>query len=230
MRTGGVSVVVGAFNRVATLDLLVRALRRQRLVGRLDVVIADGGSSPPVSVALPGLDADTVLYWREDGLYHRVRSFNAGVAAAVHELVILLDDDVVPASDYWAAAALDAFAADPGLDIVRLPVEILDMAPELSDARRRRRELAALQWAREHAFPTWNLAVRRSAWRALGGFNATYDGAYGHEDRDFHARARALGLRYGVAGKGGCAVHIGTFFKKRKLGKPVHGAAMRRGF
>ena len=216
-----ISVVIGAFQRAATLDVVVAALRRQRHVAAVEVLVADAGSSPPLHAQLPELAADQLRYWRDDKLYHRVRNFNTGVAAAAHDVVVLLDDDVVPASDFWAYTALATLDAHPEFAMLRLPVEILEMRADLSDAEARRGELEGLTWSEPHGFPTWNLAVRRSAWEALGGFDKRYDGVYGEEDTDFYARAAGKGLNVGRAEKSACAVHVGVFFGNRGLNKPV---------
>ena len=219
-----VSVIIGAWNRPLTLRVIVAALRQQRLIaGKIEIIVMDGGSSPPISQLLPGLDVDQLHYWKEDGLYHRVRSFNAGVALSSHDVVMLLDDDVIPASDFWAYTAVAALMAQPDKSIVRMPLVVLEMKADLADAQARRAEFEGLGWETIYGFTTNNFALRRQAWDKLGGLNALYDGVYGDEDNDFHSRAAAQGLAYGVTGKSGCGVHVGLFFGNRGTGKRVRG-------
>ena len=213
------SVVIGAFQRPLTLKLIVDALRAQRLVQQVEIIVLDAGTSPPLSEQLPGLAVDQMHYWAEDGLYHRVRSFNKGVAAASHAFVVLLDDDVVPASDYWAHAVLSGFAESPQTSFLRLPLEILEFMDELRDAPSRYHELDQLRWGKTIDFTTTNFAVRKEAWDALGGFDWRLDGVYGEEDKDFHARAAQAGAVYGVSSEAGCALHVGWFFGNRGLKK-----------
>jgi hypothetical protein len=214
-----VGVVIGAYQRPALLQAILKALRRQRLVSTLEVVVADSGSWPPLAQQIPFMDADQVRWWKEDGRYHRVRNFNEGAAMTRAEVVILLDDDVIPTSDYWAAAAAAALLDSPGLAMVRMPLEIREFREDLSDAPARRGELEALQWDQAFSFTTCNLAVRRSAWDSLGGFSWAFDGVYGGEDIDFHKRAKDAGMAAGQAGKGACALHAGVFFGNRGLQK-----------
>jgi GT2 family glycosyltransferase len=214
-----VGVVIGAFQRPALLREILKALRGQRLVPTLEVVVADSGSWPPLAQQIPFMDADQVRWWKEDGRYHRVRNFNEGAAMTRAEVVILLDDDVIPASDYWAASAAAALLDSPGLAMVRMPLEIREFREDLSDAPARRGELEALQWDQVFSFTTCNLAVRRSAWDSLGGFSWAFDGVYGGEDIDFHKRAKDAGMAVGQAGKGACALHAGVFFGNRGIQK-----------
>ena len=214
-----VGVVIGAFQRPALLQAILKALRRQRLVATLEVVVADSGSWPPLAQQIPFMDADQVRWWKEDGRYHRVRNFNEGAAMTRAEVIILLDDDVIPASDYWAASAVAALFESPSLAMVRMPLEIREFRQDLSDAPARREELEALQWDQTFSFTTCNLAMRRSAWDALGGFSWAFDGVYGGEDIDFHKRAKEAGMAVGQAGKGACAVHVGVFFGNRGIQK-----------
>ena len=218
-RNTSLSVVIGAFQRPLTLKLIVDALRAQRLVANIEIIVLDAGTDPPLSEQLPGLAVDQMHFWAEDGLYHRVRSFNKGVAAASHAIVVLLDDDVVPASDYWAHAVLSGFALSPLTSFLRLPLEILEFMDELRDAPSRYRELDQLRWGKTIDFTTTNFAVRKEAWDSLGGFDWRLDGVYGEEDKDFHARAAQAGAVYGVASEAGCALHVGWFFGNRGLKK-----------
>lgn len=214
-----VSVVIGAWNRPLTLRVIVAALRRQRLVAGVEIVIMDAGSSPPLSQLLPGLDVDQLHYWKEDGRHHRVRSFNAGVAAASHNIVLLLDDDVIPASDYWAYAAVAALSSAPGASIMRMPIVMKEMKHDLSDAKARQAEFESLVWDQVFHLMTFNIAVRREAWEVLGGLNPLFDGVYGDEDTDFHQRAERKGMQYGMSHMTGASVHVGVYWGNRNTGK-----------
>ena len=211
-----VSVVIGAWNRPLTLRVIVAALRRQRLVAGVEIVIMDAGSSPPLSQLLPGLDVDQLHYWKKDGRDHRVRSFNAGVATASHDIVLLLDDDVIPASDYWAYAAVAALSSAPSASIMRMPIVMKEMKQDLSDAKSRRAEFESLVWDQVYPFKTFNIAVRRKAWEELGGLDPSFDGVYGDEkNTDFHQRADRKGMQYGMSDITGASVHVGMFWGNR---------------
>jgi glycosyltransferase involved in cell wall biosynthesis len=216
-----VSVVIGAWQRPLTLALIIAALRRQKLV-QVEIVLVDAGSWPPLLQRLPGLDVDTYIYHREDGAYHRVRSFNEGVAAARNEILLLLDDDVIPASDFWAFAALSSSHKHSHASIIRLPLHILEFRADFSDALLRLSELASINWSDKwHRFPTYNIVVRKSVWLKLGGLDASFDGMYGEEDIKFHSDAERAGVWYERGPMYGCALHAGVFFGNRRTGKAI---------
>ena len=217
-----VSVIIGAYNRVGSLSAILRALRDQKLVGSIEIIVADAGSEPPVLQQIHGYDfVDVSLHWKADGKYHRVRSFNEGVRIAKHDIVLLLDDDVIPASEYWVHSALAAFNASPELSIVRMPLLLdshLQLKSDLSDIDKHlhHMQLSAFDYNFVQ-FTTANLAIYKSRWNEIGGLKSRFDGKYGFEDLDFHKAAKERGLHYGVSNRHGCAVHVGTFFRKRNI-------------
>jgi hypothetical protein len=217
-----VSVVIGAFMRPLHLALQISALRRQRFVN-LEIVLVDGGSWPPLVQQVPGLDVDTYIYRREDGLYHRVRMFNEGVAASSHDVILQIDDDIIPGSDYWAFSAVVALRSDPRAGLARLPLHIAEFRADLSDVQSRVAETAARDWTRDawHGFTMCNVAVRRSMWLAVGGFDPARDGKYGSEDTSFHKKSAEKGYSYTKTPLYGCALHVGLFFGNRDLKKPT---------
>jgi len=219
-----VSVLIGAFQRFATLELIVSSLRRQKGV-LIEIIVSDGGSNPSILASIPATAAlvDKIIYRKDDGLYHRVRSFNEAAEAATHSIFILLDDDVIPAGDYWALAAFRSLdTSDAGIS--RMPVVIREFKDDLSDVATRKEELLSLSWANAIVtFSTWNVAIRRASWEAIGGLAWRFDGIYGNEDHDFHNRAVASGLHYTNAPPTACALHAGLFFGNRGLNKPEIG-------
>jgi hypothetical protein len=226
MSLPAVSILIGAFQRYATLEMIVKSLRMQVGV-RVEIIIADAGSQPPVLQAVPGLAAavDKVIYQADDGLYHRVRSFRLAAAAASNEVLVLLDDDVVPASRHWAAAAFRTVSPPSSSGIARMPLVIKEFKGDLSDAASRVEEVSHFSWGPDaiSGFSTCNLAIRRGVWDRLGGFDMRYDGVYGEEDHDFNRRVREAQVQVGMAPPYGCALHVGLFFGNRGLGKPSKG-------
>ena len=91
------SVIIGAYNRYLSLDAIVKVLKKQKYVNHLEIIVSDAGSWPPSFTVVPDKSVDIVIYRRYDGKYHRVRSFNEGARAAKHDILIFLDDDVIPA-------------------------------------------------------------------------------------------------------------------------------------
>ncbi len=249
---GKLSVVVGAVNRPITLTLLVAALRRQKLVEAVEVLVMDGGSDPPLQSLLPDLPVDVWRAWPLDGLYHRVRSFNEGVRLASHDVVAFLDDDVVPTSDYWAHAILREMAlryGDPRATNFSLQkLEILEFLEDFSDVPSRFRQIDTLHWIGpmnpdgEHKTrigegffekSTVNIAFTKSAWNKSGGFDVSLDGVYGEEDVELyrHVEGHPFHTLHNRAFEA-CAIHIGRFFGNQKRCSPVrdaHGRIKMRG-
>lgn len=217
---GNVSVVIGAYNRSLSTSLIISALARQRKMN-LDIVLVDAGTQPPLLVQYPHFSevVSTFVYHAYDQTYHRVRNFNEGVALAKYDVIVLLDDDVIPANEFWAYGVHHAFATDPSLSVVRMPMVIKEFRSDLSDVLRRDEEIRSIQdWTTSYPpFTSCNVAFSRSAWRTLFGFAAVFDGKYGGEDEDIHRRARAAGMKYGKAPPYSCALHVGLFYGNRGI-------------
>jgi len=217
-----ISVIIGTYERYHTLEAIVSSLRRQRLVGRIEVVVMDSGSTPPALAMLSDMEADTVIYRREDGLYHRGRAFNEGVQASTHNIIAFLDDDVIPISEYWAFSFVSSFLQNPEVQVVRMPMALdnsLQLSLDFSDAPSRRQEFENKDqnFFSYPSFTTCNMAMRKNAWEKVGGFDMSLDGKYGYEDIVFHHQAKEEGLQYTNGNISGCAVHVGVFFRKRDM-------------
>lgn len=96
-----VSVVIPTRNRPDVLERSVRSALRQDGV-RVDVVVVDDGSEPPVAPALLArIGGDRVRVVRHEQSSGVAHARNAGVGAARGEWVAFLDDD-----DVWAPTKL----------------------------------------------------------------------------------------------------------------------------
>lgn len=106
-----VSVVIPTRNRPDVLERSVRSALRQQGV-RVEVVVVDDGSEPPVAPALlastDGARVRVVRHQHSRGVAH---ARNSGVAAAIGEWVAFLDDD-----DVWAPTKLAQQLALIGAD------------------------------------------------------------------------------------------------------------------
>jgi histidinol-phosphate phosphatase family protein len=114
---------------------------------------------------------------------------NAGWRACTAEWVVFLDDDVEP-EDAWLArlaADLDAAAPDVGGVQGRIIVP-LPAGRRPTDWERSTRGLETARWA------TADLAYRRAALLAVGGFDERFPRAY-REDADLGLRITAAGWR-----------------------------------
>ncbi|HEV2773200.1 MAG TPA: HAD-IIIA family hydrolase [Thermoleophilaceae bacterium] len=180
-----IDVVIPSAGRdslAALLEALVGGRVAERLDGRIIVV----DDRPGVDAApLPAVGAEVILGPRRGPAAAR----NAGWRAAGAEWVAFLDDDVVPEPD-WAQRLLEdvrslpaSVAGSQGVVSVPLPAD----RPR-TDWERNVAGLERARWA------TADLAYRRAALAAVGGFDERFERAY-REDSD-------LGLRLVRAGWG----------------------------
>lgn len=209
------------------------SLQRQMLVENLEIVVVDSGSSTPAQDVLRGLDVDVFINWKSDGNYHKVRGLNEGVRLAKHEIVILLDDDVIPASEFWAFAGVEALQRNSSLSFVRMPFfnfqdfgNGFGLANDLSNLDIFRERLAmvnatsAFMPNSSHDFSTYNFAMWKSSWMKYGEMGWQFDGKYGFEDVEFildrpKAKAHLRWAKIGISSVYGCAFHVGVTFSKR---------------
>ncbi len=109
---------------------------------------------------------------------------NAGWRAARHPWIAFLDDDVVPAPDWYAALKRDlADAVGGSQGVVRVPVD-----GRLDDWSRETAGLETAEWI------TADMAYRRAALAEVGGFDERFPRAY-REDAELAYRVRAAGWR-----------------------------------
>jgi GT2 family glycosyltransferase len=190
-----VSVVVPTAGRSASLAQVVAAA----LAGEpAEVVVVD--DRPDRTVGL-GLTDDRRVRVVAGGGRGPGPARQAGAEAAVGDVVLLLDDDVVPAPGLVSGHAA-RHAAREGLVVVgAMPVDLGPSEPR----PRYPRALYGADYARRVAgwtadpaevlerLWTGNLSLRRADALRVGLDNPAYRG-YRHEDRDFGLRCRAAGL------------------------------------
>lgn len=179
-----VSVIVAAFNRAESLRRLLGTLAAQQPRVPMEVIVADNASAdhtPVVARESHGPDGP-VRYIRETRCgvsYAR----NAGAAVARAPILAFTDDDQHVAPD-WVSTLAAALDETPEIDAVCgrvLPVWDTPPPPWLTarlsgpvslfDRGNRRLLLHRGQWM---CLPGGNLAIRREAFEALGGFNPAY--------------------------------------------------------
>jgi glycosyltransferase involved in cell wall biosynthesis len=132
---------------------------------------------------------------RLEGRLHVLAGAGRGPAAARNrgwrettgEWVVFLDDDVVP-DPGWREALIDDLAADARVGAVaaRIHVPVPDPA-RATDWQRQVMGLAEAPWV------TADIAYRRSALDAVGGFHEGFTAAY-LEDTDLAVRVRSVGF------------------------------------
>jgi HAD superfamily hydrolase (TIGR01662 family) len=183
---GDCTVVVPTIGR-PSLDVLLDALAgAQGPRPAALVVVDDRPSGPPLLPERPGLPPVRVVRTGGGG---PARARNLGWRTATTPWIAFLDDDVVPDDDWYAA--LDADLRDLPADVagsqgrVRVPLPA-DRRP--TDWERGTAGLATSSWI------TADLAYRRAALAAVGGFDERFPRAF-REDSDLALRVMATGGR-----------------------------------
>jgi GT2 family glycosyltransferase len=179
------SVVIPVRDGALTLPALLDALEVQTLArDRFEVVVVDNGSRDGSGALARERGARVV----DEPRPNRARARNRGVDAATGPEIAFTDADCVPAPG-WLAALSDCLARH---ELAAGAVELVTGAPpsrweQLERLWRFRQEAAVAQgWA-----ATANLGVRRDAFLAVAGFDASY--RHIGEDVDFCLRAQAAG-------------------------------------
>jgi glycosyltransferase involved in cell wall biosynthesis len=197
-----VSVVVPSLGRPG-LDRLIGAFADQTVPrATFEVVVVLNGpraewTPPPVADGL----SLRVIRRAEPG---RAGAINAAAASSEGELIVLLDDDMEPVPT-WLAAHREAHR-DPGSGLVLGPVPVASEDRGLPAGayvgRRFDRHLAKLIGLPGPIPPadvyTGNASIRRSVFRAIGGFDERFV-EYGNEDREVARRLAEADVRARMA-------------------------------
>src|SRR5579859_4726389 len=200
MTQPSISVVVPTFNRKSSLYRLLAAIERQTYpAASFEVVIVDDGSTDGTRELLRGLRLPFELRLIEQAHAGPAAARNLGVANARAELIVFLDDDVVPIPTLLEEhAATHRLAADlvvvgpmsPPQDWQRpawvrweedtLQVQYRDM-------------LAGKYPCTPRQFYTANVSLRRACFVESGGFDVAFKRA---EDVELAFRLRDRGARF----------------------------------
>ena len=190
-----VTVVVPVYRDAARARAAALALLEQKMPpgAVLDVVLVDDGSSDGTSEALRGLEP-TVRVLALPHNQGRSGARNAGAAAAAGAIVLFIDCDCLPADQNLLLghiSALESGAVASCGHVTGIGTDFWSRYQEDASHRRRRQHASGI----EYAGSSQNLAVRRSDFEAIGGFDTAYR-RYGFEDRDLLIR---LGQRGPIA-------------------------------
>jgi GT2 family glycosyltransferase len=166
-----IAILISTFRRPQWLDELVAALEAQELpLAEFEVVLVDNGSGDTTWDVLCRLVSGTplrMLAVRLNDNHGPARGRNAGAGHVRAPLIAITDDDCLP-SPQWVGEVRAAFA-DPAVHVVQGRVEA-DPA--------HRDELGPWDhtiWVLQQTpfFETCNVAYRRAAYEAAGGFDET---------------------------------------------------------
>jgi GT2 family glycosyltransferase len=175
-----VTVVVPTRNRHASLRRMAAAIAAQRTGRRFELVVVDDGSEPPVTAADVGAVPAARVVRGPGGKAAAAR--NAGIAAASAPIVLFTDDDTEPEPG-WLDAAAAFLAAHPE----HVGVEGVVASPPWDPLY-----AYSIATAAPGTYLTCNIAFRRDALEAIGGFDAATF-AFHCEDLDLAYRAQRLG-------------------------------------
>jgi len=190
----GFSVVVCTRNGGGRIGSCLDALRRQRWQD-FEVIVVDDGSSDDTAERVAGGFPEVRLLRQPPAGLSVAR--NAGAAAATREVVVFTDDDCEP-DEEWLAGLAKVLAA--GWDAAGGP----NLAPRPENTAAA--VIAAAPGAPSHVMlddeeaehlPGCNLAVRRTAFDAVGGFDPVFTTA--GDDVDFCWRLQDAGFRLGFS-------------------------------
>ena len=203
--TPAISVVIPSFNRRDSLCALVTALCAQHApwLAVETIVVLDGstdGSAEALAALTPPPGWRLVVHAQPNRGLSAAR--NAGWRRATGEVVLFLDDDVVPGEGLLAAHLHAHHAADAVLG--RLDGRAASWVPAaLADGvmayyRTQHMGLARSGVTRALDVFTGNLSVKRRWLQAVDGFDEAFAG-YGCEDWDLGQRLLAAGAGFAYA-------------------------------
>ena len=188
-----VSVVVPTRNRSSYLAVTLASLAAQRLDAEYEVVVVDDGSSDDTAAVAARAGVATQRHERPRGPN---AARNTGIAATSGPLIAMVDDDVrAPAG--WLAALLAGAARHEWADALGGPIRASFEGPAPRACGREEPPITTLDLGPEdrEADFVWsaNMAVRRSAFERVGGFDEDVP-IYGDEE-EWLMRLHAAGGR-----------------------------------
>lgn len=190
-----ISVVIPTYQRRALVLLTVQSLGALRDAPPFEVVVVVDGSTDGTAPALRSLDTAFPLTVVEQPNRGAASARNAGAGRARGELLLFLDDDME--ADPFLLAEHER-SHRSGADVVIGHMPLHPDSPDTVISR------AVGAWARSrrdrltrsgseigvHDLLTGQISVSAAAFKAVGGFDASFtrDGTFGGEDLDFGLR------------------------------------------
>lgn len=202
MSRPGCSIILSCYNCVSDLGDCLDALLRQDYID-YEIIVVDNGSTDPTPVLIASYE-DHIRPVRLEVNRWVAGGYNAGAVIARKEILIFLNADTV-AEPGWLAALAQPFA-DPTIGITNPCITLFDQ-PHLVNTCGNDITWTGLTVCRGlgDQAATWHqpseiaaasgvaLAIRRSLFEALGGFDEAL--AMYYEDTDLSLRARLAGYR-----------------------------------
>ena len=175
-------------------DIVIPTTGRESLAGLLKALHRDGGARPGRVIVVddrpepePPLRLMSGVQVIQGPGRGPAAARNVGFGAGTGDWVVFLDDDVVPTVGWRAALDADLRTAFPRVAAVQGRIEV-PLPPDRrpTDWERNVAGLAYAQWA------TADMAFRRAALQAVGGFDERFRRAY-REDSDLGLRLKDAG-------------------------------------
>jgi len=196
----GLSIVVPVKGRVPHMRRLLESLREAATAcqEQLEILVVDDSDPAQAQAHRDNCDAFHARYLR--GPKHVGAKRNDGVRAAAYDLVLFIDSDCLATPQLLARHAKTLRDAGEGVGAVAGPTFVQGVDSTIFRIMARSKLLnSAFEWPAQASRVGWattsNLAVRRDAFEAVGGFAERPLTVVGGEDVD-------LGLRLTGAGHG----------------------------
>ncbi len=203
-RSVDVSVVVPTFNRRERLRRVLAALDAQRTTSHdgtdfdFEVVVVSDGSTDGTAEVMAAYTADHPVRFIEQDNAGPAAARNAGVAASRGDLVVFIDDDVIPEPG-CLAAHVARHGANRGLVVIGPMLTPTDVplspwvAWEQFQLEKQYRRFDESPTAHHRQFYTGNASVARAAFERVGGFDTSFRRA---EDVELAHRLHLDGLSF----------------------------------
>jgi GT2 family glycosyltransferase len=191
------TVVIPTYNRVRSLVQVLQALERQTAsLSRYEVVVVLDGCTDETESALATYKPPFELRWHQQENSGLAAARNRGAQHARHEVLLFVDDDVLP-DPGLVAAHLQAHEQHAGVIVqgyMPIPEGWSQDGATLLYARRYEEAMSLLREGVPGQWHLWsgNISIRRQTFERVGGFDPALFRRYGGEDTDFSLRAAAL--------------------------------------
>jgi GT2 family glycosyltransferase/glycosyltransferase involved in cell wall biosynthesis len=205
-----ISIVVPIYNALELSKQCLASVFEHGAQHRFEVIFVDNGSAPDVEAWLVAEEQvhANLKHQRYPAPLGFAKSVNAGVAAAIGEVVIVLNSDTI-VSPGWMDELYTALVTDPSLgaltpctnhagDQAQMDFATIDLPPAkaLALMAKRNAEPNILYVPQRLTF--FCVALRRAVWLEFNGLDEAYK-VGNFEDDDLCLRLRVAGYRLGVA-------------------------------
>ena len=200
-----ISVVIPTFNRRETLETVLPLLASQTLPSdQYELLLCDSGSADGTLELVANLNIPNLRHILPSENRGRSGARNAGIRAAIGELVLFTDADIIP-SPNLLEEHLRLHRAHPHSAVVGLEIQV-DSVAEYEQVRDNPYDKGRHMHGRTDKEMSWlffltgNASAPRQALLDVGAFDENFT-VYGHEDLELGYRLQKAGypIRYNAA-------------------------------